>query len=321
MYKPTIKTFYNHLQVMETNINKSTSKSPLKPKLLLKYLQKLKFYDDFIELEHSFKPFEKSDFLIAHTEKYVDAVFEGKKPLCSSNCLPWSKELVTSLCYTNASLYNAMHYASQNPDNIAFSVTSGFHHARPDSGGGFCTFSGQVIASVRLYREYGLRTAWLDLDGHYGNSIEDTRYYVPDLNMAVPVGYNINPSGMNQNYIKSLKSNLDFLEEAILNNQIDCVVWAHGADSHEDDDMGSACSTKEWVECSKMFYSWVKQLNEKRGKPLPVTLTLFGGYREDDYQSVLELHVSDIVQCLHTLCGRNVEHYPDVRPNSFGRLL
>jgi len=317
MYKPTIKTFYNHQQVMEANIDKSFSKSPLKPKLLLKYLKKLGYYDDYLEIDNSFKPFEKSDFLIAHTEKYIDSLMNGIKPLCSSNGLPWSKELVTSLGYTNSSLYNAMHYASQNPDQIAFSPSSGFHHARPDGGGGFCTFSGQVIASVRLYREYGLRTAWLDLDGHFGNSIEDSREFVSDLNLAVPRGFNINPTGRDKEYIDSLKNSLEFLETAILKNDIDSVVWCHGADSHIADDLGGQVNTDFWYECSSMFYSWVKQLNEKRGKPLPVTLTLFGGYREDDYTSVLELHVSDIVQCLHTLCGRNVEHYPDVRPNSF----
>lgn len=319
MYNSTIKTFYNHQQVMESNIQKSYSKSPLKPKLLLKHLKRLGFYDGFLELEN-FKPFDNSEFLLAHSEEYVNAFFKGIKPLCNSNGVPWSEELVSSVCYTNSSLYNAMLYSSQNPDCITFSPTSGFHHSSPEHGSGFCTFSGQVIASVKLYREFGLRTAWLDLDGHYGNSIEDSRYFVPDLNLAVPLGFNINPTGQGQEYLNSLKSNLEFLEEAILNNQIDCVVWAHGADSHEDDDLGGSCSTDEWYECSEMFYTWVKQLNAKRNKPLPVTLTLFGGYRKDDYTSVLELHASDIVQCLHYLCGRNVEHFPDVRKSSFGRI-
>lgn len=228
MYKPAIKTFYNHKQVMEVGIEKSFSKSPLKPKLLLKYLWRLGMQNDFFELHHLFRPFTKKEFLIAHTEKYVDAVFNGTKPLCNSSGLPWSKQLVTSLQYTNASLYHAMEYASQNPDTITFSVTSGFHHASPDRGKDFCTFSGQVIASVKLFRKYGLRTAWLDLDGHFGNSIEDSREFVSDLNDAVPLGFNMNPTGKHKDYIICFKQRLERLEEAILNNQIDCVVWAHG---------------------------------------------------------------------------------------------
>lgn len=319
MYKKTIKTFYNHKQVMESNIQKSESKSPLKPKLLLRYLKRQGLLEPCFDIYHLFKPFKKEDFLIAHTDKYVDAVFNGVKPLCNSNNLPWSKELVSSLCYTNASLYKALEFASQNPDQITFSASAGFHHARPNTGGGFCTFSGQVIASVKLYRKYGLKTAWLDLDGHFGNSIEDSREFVPDLNEAVPKGFNINPAGKHLDYKLSLSHHLNVLEVAILKNQIDCVVWAHGADSHEDDDMGGVCTTKEWIDCSKMFYSWVNDINKKRKKPLPVMLTLFGGYRMDDYYSVLSLHTTDLVTCLNTLCGHNIEYKSDVRPNPFRR--
>jgi acetoin utilization deacetylase AcuC-like enzyme len=319
MYKPSIKTFYNHKQVMENNIEKSYSKSPLKPKLLLRYLKRLGLIEHFFDIHHTFRPFIKEDFLIAHTEKYVDAVFTGTKPLCSSNNLPWSKELVKSLCYTNASLYKALEFASQNPDQITFSPSAGFHHARPESGGGFCTFSGQVIASVKLYRKYGLKTAWLDLDGHFGNSIEDSREFVPDLNMAVPKGFNINPTGKHLDYKLSLSHHLDILERAILRNEINCVVWAHGADSHEDDDMGGVCSTNEWIACSRMFYTWVDEINAKRKKPLPVMLTLFGGYREDDYHSVLSLHTADLVYCLNTLCGHNIVYKPVIRQNPLRR--
>jgi acetoin utilization deacetylase AcuC-like enzyme len=313
-----IKTFYNHKQIMENNIEQSHSKSPLKPKLLLKYLKRQKIYEEFLEIE-PFKPFTKKDFLIAHTKEYVEAVYKGIKPLCESSWLPWSKELVTSLEYTNASLYNAMHYASQNPSYITFSPSAGFHHAVPENGTGFCSFSGQVIASVKLYREFGTRTAWLDLDGHFGNSIESSREFVPDLNLAVPKGFNMNPTGKHHNYIKSLKHYLEKLEKAILNNEIDCVVWAHGADSHEDDDMGGYCTTEEWIECSTLFFSWVKQLNIKRKKPLPVTLTLFGGYRMDDYYSVLSLHAADIVECLNILCSQKIDYTPEVRYNEWRR--
>lgn len=305
---------------MESDIEESTSKSPLKPKLLLKYLQTVGIYEQGLELKTDFRPFQKADFLIAHTEKYVNAFFNGEPP-CESNGLPWSEELVKSVCWTNASLYHALEHASQNPNEITFSVTSGFHHAEPDQGFGYCTFSGQVIASVKLYRKYGLKTAWLDLDGHFGNSIEDSRTFAPDLNFAVPKGFNINPTGKHLSYIKSLLEHLELLEQAIFNNKINCIVWAHGADSHEEDDMGSQCSTKEWLECSQLFYTWVKQLNIKRGKPIPIVLTLFGGYRIDHYNSVLSLHTADLVECLNTLCNRDIKYIADVRKNSFRKGL
>lgn len=299
---------------MQANIDLSFSKSPLKPKLLLKFLKRHGIYDQFLELKTDFKPFVKSDFLIAHTNHYVDAVFEGNPP-CESNSLPWSEQLVTSVCWTNASLFHAMDHSVHNPDEITFSVTSGFHHASPDSGFGFCTFSGQVIAAVKLYRKNGIKCCFLDLDGHFGNSIEDTREFVSDLNLAVPLGFNINPSGKHKDYIESLIKHLEFLEIAILNNEIDSVVWCHGADSHSSDDLGGQCTTEEWLKCSEIFYSWVRQINVKRGKPLPVTLSLFGGYRVDDYDSVLSLHTADLVECIKTLCNGTVEYTPIIKEN------
>jgi hypothetical protein len=90
---------------MKSNIQKSYSKSPLKPKLLLKHLKRLGFYDGFLEIEN-IKPFDKSEFLLAHSEEYVNAFFNGIKPLCNSNGVPWSDELVTSVCYVGWILYH-----------------------------------------------------------------------------------------------------------------------------------------------------------------------------------------------------------------------
>ena len=38
-------------------------------------------------------------------------------------------------------------------------------------------------------------------------------------------------------------------------------------------------------------------------KPLPVTLALFGGYRKDDYNIVIDLHLSSIARCRSLLCA------------------
>jgi hypothetical protein len=64
---------------METNIELSHSKSPSKPKLLLKYLKRHKIQEEYLEIEH-FKPFSKNDFLIAHIEEYVEAMYKEIKP-------------------------------------------------------------------------------------------------------------------------------------------------------------------------------------------------------------------------------------------------
>lgn len=50
-------------------------------------------------------------------------------------------------------------------------------------------FSRQVIAAVKLYKELNVSGAWIDLDAHFGNNIEDSRYIVQSLNKAIPIGY------------------------------------------------------------------------------------------------------------------------------------
>ncbi len=314
---PTIKTFYNPKQVLIKDRKNNVSKSPLKPKLLLEFLEENNLFNYF-EIVNDFVPFVKDDFLIAHYKSYVDAMFEGRKPLCESSGLKWSKQFLESLTYTNASLYNAIRQSILEPQQITFSNTSGYHHATPDRGCGFCTFSGQVIASMKIYNEFGLSGAYLDLDGHFGNSINDSYNFVKDLDKAIPYGCNINPIENGKKYISDFKHRLKILEQKILNDEVHYLVFAHGADSEINDDLGGQLTTEQWVECSSIFYKWIKQLDKKRKKQIPLTLTLFGGYRRDSFESVLSLHTSDLAMCLNVLCGAEIEYTPNVKSRIYG---
>ena len=195
-----IKTFYNPKQVLEKDSYSNYSKSPLKPKLLLNYLKSKGLLPHF-EVVKNFNAFSNDDFKIAHTKNYVKDFFKGG-PTSSSNGLSWNHQFAESVRYTNASLHAAIKNSILNPAEISFSPTSGFHHARPSGGSGFCTFSGQVIASVKIWRELGKVGCYLDLDGHFGNSIEDTRAFQPELDLAVPPGFNFNPKFSNEEYDK-----------------------------------------------------------------------------------------------------------------------
>jgi acetoin utilization deacetylase AcuC-like enzyme len=269
----------------------------------------------YFDIKNEFRPFTNSDFQIAHENDYIENYFNGIQPLAGSNGLQWTSEFANSIRYTNSSLYHAQKYSLENPDSICFSPTSGFHHATPHSGGGFCTFSGQVISALKLYDDdslkkiYGTRivTAWLDLDGHYGNSIRDTYSFAPRLKKAIPDEFNINPSGHGQDYLLDLSNKLELLKEAFLENRVHCICFAQGADSHRDDQLGSQCTTKEWIEAHKKIYYFIQDLTEVLKKPIPLTLSLFGGYRDDDYNSVLNLHLKNLVSCLQILCGQTVD--------------
>lgn len=312
MRKNKIKTFYNVKQVLEKDAYSNYSKSPLKPKLLLEYLGKRGLIENF-SITDEFKPYSQKDFRMAHTQQYVTDFFKGRGSYCS-NGLAWSSQFADSVRYTNASLYAAIRNSIVNPDEVSFSPTSGFHHARPTGGSGFCTFSGQVIASLKIYREFGMSGAYFDLDGHFGNSIEDSRAFCKDLNKAVPLDFNVNPIGTDSDYLADLGKWLERTRQAILSDKIHYVVWCHGADSHADDNLGHQCETDYWVACSTLFWKWVKEMDSELGRPLPVACALFGGYRDDDYTSVLSLHTADLVECLNQLLDLGVKYTIEVKP-------
>jgi acetoin utilization deacetylase AcuC-like enzyme len=314
-----IYTYYTPKQVCINKIKDlSFSKSPLKPKLLMERIDTLGF-SEMLDKKSDFKPFEKESFFLAHSKQYVENVF-NKTGNYKSNDLPWSKNLVNSLGYTNASLYHAKRHAILHPESVTFAPISGMHHARPNGGSGFCTFSGQVISAIKIYEEFGLSGAYFDLDGHYGNSIEDTREFNPLLNKAIPQGCNVNPFGNNEEYTADFARKLDLIGNQIKLGKIHYVVFAHGADSHMDDDLGWNCDTYHWVKCAEMFANWVNEISNEIGKPLPVTLALFGGYRKNNYTAVLDLHIKSILKISNIVCGTSFKDNLEI-PEKYPSLI
>ncbi len=308
-----IKTFYNPLQACESHADKNYSKSPLKPKKLIQFLkdnQLIKYFD----IHSAFPALTKNDLLTAHTVEYVDNFLEGKGN-CESNGLKWSKEFSEAVLMNNASFYTAIRNSVVNPQEISFSPSSGFHHARPNRGSAFCTFSGQVISSLKIWEEFKMSGCYLDLDGHFGNSIEDTRSFTPNLNHAIPPGFNFNPKLYDAEYFGEVENFIGkTLEPALLAGKIHYIVWCHGADSHKEDQLGDQCSTEWWMKCAEYFWQWVREMDAKLGRNLPVSCALFGGYRDDDFNSVLSLHTGDLMSCVKNCLEIDVDYQVVVKP-------
>jgi acetoin utilization deacetylase AcuC-like enzyme len=179
--------FYTPQQVCTV---KSTSRSPEKLRLVRDQLMSGSFAAD-ISIDDDFPPFDNLEFLIAHETSYIESFFAGE--LLNNAGIEWNAEFAESVRYTNSSLYHAIKFATENQNSLVLSPTSGFHHAGPKAGWGFCTFSGQVIGSVKRWRETGTVGAYLDLDGHYGNSIGDSVGFYANVNEAI--AWNLNPGG------------------------------------------------------------------------------------------------------------------------------
>jgi acetoin utilization deacetylase AcuC-like enzyme len=299
MRNEKIRTFYKKEMALNNIIIENYSMSPNKPKLFMEHVEK-KDKKELLIIDEDFDPFGREDFYIAHTQEYVDAFFDNMPNLNISNKLKWTPEFADTVRYTNSSLYNAIKHSIEHPETVSLSNTSGFHHAMPHRGLDFCTFSGQVIASKKIYDEYKLSGAYLDLDAHYGNSIDDSMSYVKDLDKAILL--NINPQGKHKEYIKCLNKELKKLEISILNNDVHYIVFAHGADSTIKDDLGGQLTDDEWIKVSEIVYNFIDSVDHKMNKPIPLILVLFGGYR-NNFDEVLELHLKDIIKCHEILCN------------------
>lgn len=282
-----MRLFYRHDMCPQDEPG-NYSKSPTKPRRFVEFLQRSPLWPH-IALHDDFAAIRREDLLLAHTPAYVDAFLDGEPPLCESNGLRWSPAFRDSVLMTNGCLLAAITAANAEPQILTMAPVSGFHHAQPARGSGFCTFSGQVIAGLKLYRERGLRGAWVDLDGHFGNSIEDSRSFCPDLDQAIPV--NLNPNGQHQQYLRDLEQKMTDLLARVAEGSIDYICVAHGADSHEWDQLGHQCTTEEWLRASEIVYGLIQGVRKERA--IPVTLALFGGYRDDHPESVLGLHAMD----------------------------
>ncbi len=280
----------------------SFSMSPTKPRRFMEFLRGTPVWP-YVEVFDNFTAVGSAQLVTAHTKEYVHSFMTGAGYLASTNCIDWSPDVRDSVLMTNGSLLSAIRGAHASPTRIHMSPSSGFHHATPWGGEGFCTFSGQVIAALAMWRYGGSRGAWIDLDGHFGNSIEDSRAFAPDLDDAIPPDCNINPSGSHGAYLASLGTRLARLGERVIHGEINYVCFAHGADSHEWDALGHQCSTDEWLAASDLVYSSIRSWSRRIGRQVPIVLALFGGYRDDHPESVLGLHAMDAARALVELGG------------------
>ncbi len=62
----------------------------------------------------------------------------------------------------------------------AFNPCGGFHHAHRDRASGFCYVNDPVIAILEL-KEMGVRTAYVDIDAHHGDGVQEAFYDDPSV--------------------------------------------------------------------------------------------------------------------------------------------
>lgn len=231
-------------------------------------------------------PARRDELKLAHSPAYVDAVLAGRHPNGFGNR---DLAVARSLHYTVGSMLSAARYAVAH-GGVAVSPSSGFHHAGYDSGGGFCTFNGLMVAAIAL-KQAGLvqRVGILDCDAHYGDGTDDIiaaleiDYVTHCTGFLLPVR-----SGRWRSGGLGTPRMQEWLTDA-LDDMGDCdlVLYQAGADPHVDDPLGGYLKTEDMLRRDEMVFAGVRA---------PLVWNLAGGYQE--LPQLLTLHDNTMRACV-----------------------
>lgn len=125
---------------------------------------------------------QREDMLLAHTSRYIDAVFNGTLDRKEVRRIgfPWSKALVQRSLASVGGCIGAAQEALRT--GVSGCLAGGTHHASADWGEGYCVFNDIAVAALRLLREGRIeRAAIVDLDVHQGNGNSAILGHRPDI--------------------------------------------------------------------------------------------------------------------------------------------
>lgn len=236
-----------------------------------------------------------------HDKDYVDAVIQGEPiDLAESQGFGWDEMMWHSVAAQCGAMVDAAYYAAEH--GRAYALSAGFHHARADSGAGFCTFNGLVIATGELLRRYADRTVViLDADAHCGGG---TMSMCADWNNLIHLDIHTSSYDAYQArnpHVRKSVTNADLyiptLQELLVHasHQVkpgDILVYNAGMDIHEDCRIGGLQGiTTEIVQQREQCVSeWA------RAHSLSVVACLAGGYAGGnlDHDTLIALHAMSV---------------------------
>jgi acetoin utilization protein AcuC len=127
----------------------------------------------------------ESEINVYHTSEYIEAVkrFSDNPSSLNSEAFgfhpsgdtPAFKTMFPICCeITGASILGAELILNGTAERV-FSPGGGWHHAMSNRASGFCVFNDPVIA-IHKFLEAGLRVAYIDIDAHHGDGVQDAFY-------------------------------------------------------------------------------------------------------------------------------------------------
>jgi acetoin utilization deacetylase AcuC-like enzyme len=267
-----LKVFYSKNQSVKGN--NSFSPSAGKPDAVVDSWKKRNQHFEIINYE----PVLRDDLKLVHDSSYVDGILDlktangfGNRSSAVADALPW----------VAGSMVAATLDALKNK-GITISPTSGAHHARYATGGGFCTFNFLVLAAIKAHQAGAKKVGIIDLDCHYGDGTQDIINKL-DLKFIKHYSYGGDPIAYRDS--RAWLDKLPTIVEGF--KDCDLIIYNAGVDSHIDDPLGGYLTTEQIEERDGLV------IGVLRKPPIPMVISLAGGYQKDEQgeiPKVLELH-------------------------------
>jgi len=266
--------------------------------------------------EHAPEPMS-SDWLEAvHDREYVAQVLAAQVPAEKERRIgfPVTPHIARRVAHTCGGTWLAARLAMRH--GYAANSAAGSHHARADTGAGYCVFNDLAVAAHRLIADGdAARVLVVDCDVHQGDgtalltqdradiftlSLHAERNF-PDEKARSSLDVPLADGTGDDAYLAALANALVPVLDSFAP---DLVLYQAGVDPHRDDRLGRLALTDEGLEARDRFV-----LREARRRGLPVASALGGGYGKDP-REVADRHARSMLACAR----ENARHPPLLRP-------
>lgn len=247
-------------------------------------------------------PLSYEQLIQVHDESYVRAVQTGVPlELAQSQELDWDAGLWPMVLASNGGAVAAAQDALRN--GISGSLSSGLHHARRDSGAGYCTFNGLVVAARAALAAGAQSVLMLDLDAHCGGGTasliaDDARIWQLDISVHPYDAYESSDRArlLHVNNASTYLETIDRELKDILRRgpSFDLCLYNAGMDPFEGCSDGALAGITQDILAmrERRVFEWCRQ------QRLPVAFSLAGGYigEQLDQQGLIDLHRLTLIE-------------------------
>jgi acetoin utilization deacetylase AcuC-like enzyme/acyl-CoA hydrolase/ribosomal protein S18 acetylase RimI-like enzyme len=247
---------------------------PKRARTTMRLIKQEGFLDEPWMRVEEVKMITKEKLIESHSPEYIDALEKAnsgewneeflKFSLGGDDC-PVSPGLFDYVkLYTSATL-TAVDLIVEENANVVFNPLGGFHHASRSHAEGFCYVNDAIVA-IDAFLAQGYRVAYVDIDAHHGNGVQDAYYkddrvlfvslhesgktlypyggFETEIGEDIGKGFNINTPLPQETDDEAYKWIFDrIVSPAVKKFAPSVVVAVVGADSHRNDPLSSLSLT------------------------------------------------------------------------------